>query len=112
MSSRGRGNRRSPGREGGRGRRRSISVTAQARHAVPSLEQLTAPVSFHCVYPGQPEEFTYRLDQSLERVAVPYHIALATTKDGHRVLTVSASARDEAKLQTAIAQCGGTAWPV
>jgi len=82
--SRGRGNRRWPGRPGGARKRRRVGQwTRRCQHLV-SLDCVPQPhhTGFHCTGSwGQkknrrPEDFAYLIDQEMARLGIPYWMTL------------------------------------
>jgi hypothetical protein len=112
VPSRGKGSRRSPGRDGGARRQRRVTVAPQARHAVESREALQPPrVALSCGSHERPASFVYRLDVEMAKRRVPYHIAVRHTKDGTVVIVVTVSESHRPHLESSVEMIGGWTWP-
>src|SRR5205814_6331606 len=76
---RGKGSRRVPWRDGGKGRRKRAEWRKQAPHAVNDLSLLSQPVAelqYECPGGRSPAEGIYLFDQRIARSGIGYHAEL------------------------------------
>lgn len=104
--SRGKGSRRGPWREGGRGKQRPVSWRKQAVHAVAALpKEIGEIVELNLSRPSglSPAECIYLFDQRMSRFGIHYEAELHG-RGYHSYFMIRAPARNEAEVRGAIAQ--------
>jgi hypothetical protein len=75
--SRGKGSRRWPGRDGGRGKRKGLATWRKhAQHAATSIAELTQPleqVVINGFYRDSADDFIYKFDQCMAQMGLQYY---------------------------------------
>lgn len=107
--SRGKGGRRFPGRDGGRGKRKVPAWRKQAGHAVVELPQVGELVELDYSVPFgySAAEGIYLFDQRIARTGIHYEVALVSTGVHHR-FAIRVPVADAERVQTIIRQIRGT----
>src|SRR5262245_3339791 len=104
--SRGKGSRRFPGRDGGRGKHKVAQWRKQATHAVDDLSVLPgalAALTYWCRFGQSPAEAIYRFDQQIAGTGIRYHAELHGARTWH-FFTVHVPAESAERVQAIISR--------